>query len=102
MKGGNRIQDRVSRCHAVMHGGDERGYQMMDGALIKELSALQTDMVCMEVMLAALAEGAYNGARVEHIGNSLEILKEYIGQRAERLDMLIHEPAEGGGDSSRV
>ncbi len=69
---------------------------MMDGALVKELSALQTDMVCMEGMLAALAAGAYNDARVEYIGNSLEILKEYIGQRAERLDMLIQEPKERG------
>lgn len=75
---------------------------MMDGTLVKELTAIQADMVSMEGMIEALIRGAYNGTRTEHIGNSLEILREYIGLRAEKLDMLIHEPAEGGGDSSRV
>lgn len=75
---------------------------MMDAALLKELSAIQADMVSMEGMIEALTRGAYNGTRTEHIGNSLEILREYMGQRAERLDMLIQEPAEGGGDSSRA
>ena len=75
---------------------------MMDAALVKELSAIQADMVSMEGMIEALIRGAYNGTRTEHIGNSLEILKEYMGRRAERLDMLIQEPAEGGGDSSRA
>lgn len=75
---------------------------MMDAALVKELSAIQADMVSMEGMIEALIRGAYNGTRTEHIGNSLEILREYMGQRAERLDMLIQEPAEGGGDSSRA
>lgn len=74
----------------------------MDGTLVKELTAIQADMVSMEGMIEALIRGAYNGTRTEHIGNSLEILREYIGLRAEKLDMLIHEPAEGGGDSSRV
>lgn len=53
-------------------------------ALMKEIEAIQADMVCMEV----LAKGVYTGARVEYIGNSLEILRDYLGQRAERLDML--------------
>lgn len=75
---------------------------MMDATLVKELSAIQADMVSMEGMIEALIRGAYNGAKTEHIGNSLEILKEYIGLRAERLDMLIQEPAEGGEDSSRA
>ena len=57
-------------------------------ALMKEIDAIQADMVCMEGMLEALAKGAYTGTRVEYIGNSLEILKDYLGQRAERLDML--------------
>ena len=38
----------------------------------------------------------------QNIGNSLEILKEYIGLRAEKLDMLMQEPAEGGEDSGRA
>ncbi len=57
-------------------------------ALMKEIGSIQADMVCMEGMLEALAKGAYTGMRVEHIGNSLEILRDYLGQRAERLDML--------------
>lgn len=56
--------------------------------LMKEIDAIQSDMVCMEGMLEALAKGAYTGTRVEYIGNSLEILRDYLGQRAERLDML--------------
>lgn len=57
-------------------------------ALMKEINVIQADMVCMEGMLEALAKGAYTGTRVEYIGNSLEILRDYLGQRAERLDML--------------
>ena len=75
---------------------------MMDGTLVKELSAIQADMVSMEGMIEALIRGAYNGTKTEHIGNSLEILKEYIGLRAEKLDMLMQEPAEGGEDSVRA
>ena len=75
---------------------------MMDGTLVKELSAIQADMVSMEGMIEALIRGAYNGTKTEHIGNSLEILKEYIALRAEKLDMLMQEPAEGGEDSGRA
>ncbi len=57
-------------------------------ALMKEIDTIQSDMACMEGMLEALAKGAYTGMRVEYIGNSLEILRDYLGQRAERLDML--------------
>lgn len=57
-------------------------------ALMKEIDAIQTDMVCMEGMLEALAVSAYHAARAEHIGNSLEILRDYLGKRAEKLDML--------------
>ena len=57
-------------------------------SLMKEIDAIQRDMVCMEGMLAALADGAYHGAKPEHIGNSLEVLGDYLGQRAERLDMI--------------
>lgn len=58
-------------------------------ALIKEIDAIQTDMVMMEGMLYALAIGAYNGTRPECIGNSLEILKEYLADRSERLDGVV-------------
>ena len=49
-------------------------------ALMKEIDAIQSDMVCMEGMLEALAKGAYTGTRVEYIGNSLEILRDYLGR----------------------
>lgn len=54
--------------------------------LIKEIDAIQTDMIRMGSMLNALAAGAYNGIRSECIGNSLEILAEYMASRSERLD----------------
>lgn len=57
--------------------------------LVKEIDAIQTDMVMMESMLDALAIGAYNGTRPECIGNSLEILKEYLADRSERLDDVV-------------
>ncbi len=57
-------------------------------ALVNEIDAVQLDMICMEGMLSALAAGAYNGERAEHIGNSLEILREYLGQRSEQLDQI--------------
>lgn len=75
---------------------------MMDGTLVKELSAIQADIVNMEGMIEALIRGAYSGTKTEYIGNLLEILREYIGRRAEKLDMLIQEPAEGGGDIGRA
>lgn len=56
--------------------------------LVREISAIQADMICMEGMLEALVKGAYAGARVEYIGNSLEILKDYLGRRADQLDMV--------------
>lgn len=58
-------------------------------ALMKEIDAIQTDMVMMESMLDALAIGASNGTRPECIGNSLEILKEYLADRSERLDGVV-------------
>lgn len=58
-------------------------------ALMKEIDAIQSDMVCMEGMLEALAKGAHTGTRVEYIGNSLEILRDYLGQRADVPDASI-------------
>lgn len=69
---------------------------MMDDTLMKELAVMQADMIIMEGMLEAMIRSAYNGTRIEHIGNSLEILREYIGHRAEKLDSLIQLPMEGG------
>ncbi len=61
----------------------------MDCTLMKEINAIQADMVCMEGMLEALVKGAYTGTRAEYIGNALEILVEYLGRRADKLDCLI-------------
>lgn len=64
----------------------------MDIGLMKELAVIQGDMIAMEGMLEALVRGVYNGTKIEHIGNCLEILREYVGQRAEKLDSLIQIP----------
>lgn len=47
-------------------------------ALMEGMDEAQADMECM---LGALAKGAYTGIGVEYIGNSLEILGGYLGQR---------------------
>lgn len=60
----------------------------MGNAILKEIGEIQTDMVRIEGMLEALAAGAYSGIRTEYIGNSLEILREYLEQRVDRLDLL--------------
>ena len=77
-------------CMEGMNGG----CQIMDGVLMKELAAIQNEMVAMEGMMEALIKSAYNGTRVEYIGNSLEILKDYLEQRSDRLDGLIKIPVE--------
>lgn len=61
----------------------------MDGTLMRELTSLQAEMVIMEGMIEALIKGTYNGTRIEYIGSSLEILREYMGQRSDKLDRLI-------------
>ncbi len=55
---------------------------MMDSTLVKELSAIRANIVSIEGIIEALMRGAYNGTKIEHIGNSLEILREYIGLRS--------------------
>lgn len=67
---------------------------MMEDTLREELAAVQADMVNMEGMIEALIKGAYGGTRIEYIGNSLEILRDYMGERSDRLDRLIQVPAE--------
>lgn len=69
---------------------------------MKEIDAIQADMVCMEGMLEALVKSAYAGMRVEYIGNSLEILRDYLGQRAERLDILCSHFLEMRKEGSAV
>lgn len=56
--------------------------------LMEEIDAVQTDMILMENMLDALIAGAYNEIRPESIGNSLEILKEYLAVRSGRLETI--------------
>ena len=63
------------------------------------MDAAQADMACM---LGALAKGAYTGIWVEYIGDSLEILGGYLGQRAGWIDMPCSPlPGNtGGGDAA--
>lgn len=60
----------------------------MADALIKEIERIQADICVIEGMVGAVLENAYGGTRTEYIGNSLEVLKEYIGKRADELDAL--------------
>ena len=60
----------------------------MANALIKEIERIQADICVIEGMVGAVLENAYGGTRTEYIGNSLEVLKEYIGKRADELDAL--------------
>ncbi len=59
----------------------------MADALIKEIERIQADMCVIKGMVSAVIENAYGGTRTEYIGNSLEVLKEYIGKRADELDL---------------
>lgn len=75
----------------------------MDGFIMKELDGIQEDMVVMEGMIEALINGAYNGAEAVNIGNSLEVLRYYIGDRAEKLDILLmNARKEAGGGMGNV
>lgn len=69
---------------------------MMGGIQIEDFIVLQAEMVCMEGMIEALIKGAYNGTKLEYIGNSLEVLRDYLGRRADKLDGLIRVLTEGG------
>lgn len=60
----------------------------MADALIKEIQRIQADICVIEGMVGAVLENAYGGTKTEYIGNSLEVLKEYIGKRAGELDAL--------------
>lgn len=71
----------------------------MNPAFVNEIDRIQEDMAKMEGLLETLAIGACHGARAECIGNSLEVLKEYLGNRADRLD-FVGQPFRGCADGA--
>lgn len=75
-----------------------------DGAFIlrKEMEAVQMDLVRMEGLLHVLVAGAYHETRAEYIGNSLEILNDYLGQSVERLGMAASSFLEYQTDASHA
>ncbi len=60
----------------------------MADTLIKKIERIQADMCVIEGMVCAVIENAYKGTGTGYIGNSLEVLKEYIEKRTEELDLL--------------
>ena len=58
----------------------------MNAMLKAEIQKIQVDLVMLEGMIEALIESAYAGTNPTLIGNSLEIMKEFLGARSERMD----------------
>lgn len=57
---------------------------------LKELQNIQADLVVLEGMIKVLIRNAYSGKESPVlIGNSLEVLAEFLGTRADRLDSII-------------
>lgn len=55
----------------------------------KELNAIHADLVVLEGMIAVALHGAYKNMDSVLLGNSLEIMKEFLERRTERLDSLL-------------
>jgi len=60
----------------------------MNSTVKEEVQAVQCDLVILEGMIRVLIEGAYAGLNPELIGNALEIMEEFLGARADRLDRI--------------
>lgn len=57
---------------------------------LKELQELQADLVTLEGMVKVLIGSAYSGKEpTVLIGNSLEVLAEFLGNRADKIDSII-------------
>ena len=57
---------------------------------LKELQNIQADLVVLEGMIKVLISSAYSGKEPPVlIGNSLEVLAEFLENRADKLDSII-------------
>ena len=63
----------------------------MNTNAMKELKTLQADLVTLEGMIGVLKQSAYSDIQPVLIGNSLEVLGEYLSTRADWLDKFVSE-----------
>lgn len=56
--------------------------------LMDKIGSIQTDLVTLEGMMEASKIAAYNNSPVEYIGNSLEVMLDYLKSREEMLDQM--------------
>ena len=61
----------------------------MSEPVMQELRTLQADLVTMEGMVGVLRKSAYSGIQTALLGDSLEVLGEYVAIRAGRLDEIV-------------
>lgn len=61
----------------------------MNSNAIKELEKLQADLVALEGMIGVLKQSAYSDIQPVLIGNSLEVLGEYLSTRVDWLDNFV-------------
>ena len=61
----------------------------MNAMLKDEIQKIQVDLVMLEGMIDALKESAYSGTNPTLIGNSLEIMKEFLCARSDRTDNIV-------------
>lgn len=61
----------------------------MNTLLKNEIQTIQCDLVMLEGMIDVLTESAYAGINPVLIGNSLEIMKEFLKDREERLEEAV-------------
>lgn len=61
----------------------------MNGKMIQELQAIQADLVVLEGMIEMAKQSAYRETNPALIGNSLEIMSEFLSSRTERMDMIV-------------
>lgn len=57
--------------------------------MMEELQALQADLVTLEGMIGVLKQSAYSGTKPVLLGNAMEVLEEFLGKRADRLDGIV-------------
>lgn len=60
----------------------------MNAMLKTEIQKIQVDLVMLEGMIDVLKESAYSGMNPMLIGNSLEIMKEFLCARSDRMDNI--------------
>ncbi len=61
----------------------------MSTSTIHELQAIQSDLVVLEGMLEMAKQSAYRDTNPALIGNSLEVMVEFLARRTERMDKIV-------------